>query len=101
MVSNKATRASLLTGPGGLTAPNSSRAINSNATNEQVAPIFSSELMTPVLNLHSPSSPDPSANTQPNPNENVSTPTDVMKHHLQEVDPESTPNQIKPVEEES
>ncbi|KAJ9074904.1 hypothetical protein DSO57_1001889, partial [Entomophthora muscae] len=61
----------------------------------------SSELKISVLNLHSPFSPDPTATTQPNPNANVSTSTDVIKHHLQEVNPESTPNQINPFEEES
>ncbi|KAJ9055765.1 hypothetical protein DSO57_1000623 [Entomophthora muscae] len=131
---NKATRASLLTGPGGLTAPNGSGATSSNATNEPggshlvVSNIYwviqkiqyqlgllnnlentpvhtqlfsSSELKTFAPNIHSPSSPDPSANTQSNLNENTSTPTDVIKYHLQEVDPDSTPNHIKPVEEES
>ncbi|KAJ9085333.1 hypothetical protein DSO57_1015144 [Entomophthora muscae] len=70
-----------------------------NLTLTQLA--SSSELHTSVLNLNSPSSPDLTATTQSNSNANVITPTDVMKHHLQEVDPESTPNQIKPIEEES
>ncbi|KAJ9061626.1 hypothetical protein DSO57_1018632 [Entomophthora muscae] len=60
-----------------------------------------SELKTSVLNLHSPSSPDPTAITQPNSNANVSTPTDVMKHNFQENTPAPLPNQSKPAEGES
>ncbi|KAJ9075017.1 hypothetical protein DSO57_1000303 [Entomophthora muscae] len=126
MTSNKATRASLLTSPGKLTAPNGSEATSSNATNEpggsqsvvsnifwviqqiqyqlgllNTLPFGSSALKTSIPNLHSPSSSNPSAHTQSNSNENASTPTDVMKHHLQEVDSDSTPNHIKPVEAES
>ncbi|KAJ9074046.1 hypothetical protein DSO57_1010135, partial [Entomophthora muscae] len=119
-VSNKAIRASLLTSPGGLAAPNSSRATSSNATNElggsllringvcwviqqiqyklgllsdladnPVSTQFSSSKLSPVLQ----SSTDPRATSQPVPQINATSPTDVMRHHLQEDDPDPTPNQ--------
>ncbi|KAJ9076697.1 hypothetical protein DSO57_1023758 [Entomophthora muscae] len=55
--------------------------------------------MIPVPILHPFSSPSPIGCTQTNPNAPESTPTDVMKHHLQEIDPESTPNQMRPGKE--
>ncbi|KAJ9074115.1 hypothetical protein DSO57_1009442 [Entomophthora muscae] len=113
---------------GGLAAPNSNRATSSNATNElggsllrindvcwviqqiqyqlgllsdladnPVSTQFPSSKFSSVLQ----SSPDPRATSQPVPQINATSPTDAIRHHLQEDDPDPTPNQINPVEEES
>ncbi|KAJ9055559.1 hypothetical protein DSO57_1002850 [Entomophthora muscae] len=126
--SNNTTRASLLTGPGGLAAPNSSRATSSNATNELggsqheindfcwviqqiqyqlglLNNLSNKSVQVPIL----PTSPTPvlspshdsHATLQPIPKFNATSPTDVMKNHLQEDVPASPSNQINPVEEDS
>ncbi|KAJ9071570.1 hypothetical protein DSO57_1035655 [Entomophthora muscae] len=92
----KTTRASLQTGPGGLAAPNGSRATSSNATNE----LGGSHQLINDYCWSSCSSPDPHATLQPTHKFNATSPTDVMKHHLMEDVPVSPSNQTNPVKED-
>ncbi|KAJ9076540.1 hypothetical protein DSO57_1025149 [Entomophthora muscae] len=99
--STKLTRSSTLTGPGGASGPNSSKATGSNATNKprgshllhSAYQFFRTEDFCSASALQS--SPDPTANNQQNLNADSITPTDLMKHHLQKDDPEPSPNQKK------
>ncbi|KAJ9074369.1 hypothetical protein DSO57_1007217 [Entomophthora muscae] len=117
------TRASLETGPGGLAAPNSSRATSSNATNElggshqliqyQLGLLNNLKSKSVPVSTHSaslsrfkvpapvpPLSPDSLANLQPTSKNNATSPTDVMKHHLLEDVPVFPSNQTNPAKED-